>query len=51
MPMEKRLGTPDAGNPHVRCDEGEGATNLVAPLYSTAFARNKKGCAYVELTE
>jgi hypothetical protein len=22
MPMEKRPGTPDAGKPHVRCDEG-----------------------------
>ena len=29
MPMEKRLGPPDAGNPHVRWEEGPGAHRLV----------------------
>ena len=35
MPMEKWPGAPDAGNLHVRCDEGEGAVGETAPLYST----------------
>jgi hypothetical protein len=30
MPAMKRLGAPDAGNPHVRCDEGRGEI----PAYS-----------------
>ena len=34
MPMEKWPGAPDAGNLHVRCDEGEGAVGESAPLYS-----------------
>ena len=38
MPKEKEPGTPDAGKPHVRCDEG-GDTGLRArPRYSTVFS-------------
>jgi len=33
--MEKWPGAPDAGNLHVRCEEGEGAVGETAPLYST----------------
>ena len=28
-------GPPDAGNPHVRWDEGEGSRNILPPPYST----------------
>lgn len=36
MPEVKSTGAPDAGNLHVRCDEGGGHGPLkVRPLYST----------------
>jgi hypothetical protein len=35
---EVRVGTPDAGNPHVRCDEGLWEASA-SHAYSTAFAR------------
>ena len=34
MPLVKAMGTPDAGNPHVRCDEGGGGASTPPP-YST----------------
>ena len=34
MPLVKAMGAPDAGNPHVRCDEGGGGA-LTPPPYST----------------
>jgi len=45
MPMEKWPGTPDAGNPHVRCDEGEGAASrpLSTLLPSVANCRPRRG--------
>ena len=33
MPLVKAMGAPDAGNPHVRCDEGGGGA-FTPPLYS-----------------
>lgn len=36
MPAVNSAGTPDAGNLHVRCDEGgDRRPRLVCPLYST----------------
>ena len=34
MPLVKAMGAPDAGNPHVRCDEGGGGA-FTPPPYST----------------
>ena len=34
MPLVKAMGAPDAGNPHVRCDEGGGGASTPPP-YST----------------
>ena len=37
MPLVKAMGAPDAGNPHVRCDEGGGGAS-VPPPYSTVLS-------------
>ena len=37
MPLVKAMGAPDAGNPHVRCDEGGGGA-FTPPPYSTVSA-------------
>ena len=36
MPLVKAMGAPDAGNPHVRCDEGGGGA-FTPPPYSTVL--------------
>ena len=39
MPLVKAMGAPDAGNPHVRCDEGGGGA-FTPPPYSTLVESN-----------
>ena len=41
MPAVKRSGAPDAGNPHVRCDEGKGRASARSFLLYRSFPRIK----------
>ena len=41
MPLVKAMGAPDAGNPHVRCDEGGGGA-FTPPPYSTVLALERQ---------
>ena len=45
MPLAKAMGAPDAGNPHVRCDEGGGGASAPPPYSTVEFL---DGLAQVE---
>ena len=49
MPMVTCSGTPDAGNLHVRCDEGGVAGGNAGPRYSTVNSGRHHELPVVEL--